>query len=566
MTESLPASGRPVATPAKTTVAIVGGGPVGLLLAAELGVLGVSTTVLSEIYGTSTHPKGNTHGARSMEIYRRHGLSSALRARGLSTRHRTDVAYYTTLLGHELHRVPMPTPSESIVESRQPETRWPTPEPQFRSSQLVLEPLLLERAQQYAKVDVRFGHRVAELTDHGDRVELGIDVPDGGRTTLQADYVVGCDGGRSFVRRELGVLFEGEGGLTLDFMGGRMLATYFRAPGLQNRLRHPHAWQNWFILPHLRALMLTLDAENDLYLLHYQLPADASDAKAFADVLDEVVGAPVPAEVISAAEWRAGVSLVAAQFRVGRCFLAGDAAHLFTPTGGFGLNTGIEDAFNLGWKLAAVKAGWAAESLLDSYESERRPVAERNTGYALTLARRNGECPVGADIQAETPAGDAARAAAGRHLRKYARWEYDTPGIQLGVSYRHSSIVVDDGSPERPDSPIDYVPCAAPGSRLPHVWLPDGTSLYDRLGREFTLIGLGPMRSSAAWVDAAAARGVPLTVLDLANSPELEAALGAGWLLVRPDQHIAWRGGASDPAVVLDIVTGCRVENVQKTA
>jgi 2-polyprenyl-6-methoxyphenol hydroxylase-like FAD-dependent oxidoreductase len=550
----------------KTTVAIVGGGPVGLLLAAELGMRGVRATVLSEVMGTSTHPKANTHTARSMEIYRRHGISAALRARGLSKRRRTDVAYYTRLLGHELHRVPLPAPDESIAESMQPGTRWPTPEPQFRSSQLVLEPVLLERAQRYPSVDVRFGHRVVAITQGGDGVDVDIELAAGARTTMHADYVVGCDGGRSFVRREIGVAFEGEGGLSLDFMGGRMAATYFRAAGLQSRLRHAYAWQNWFLQPGLRALMLALDADDDLYLLHYQLPADERAAMAFQDVLDGIVGEHTPAEVISAVVWRAGVSLVAEKFRVGRCFLAGDAAHLFTPTGGFGLNTGIEDACNLGWKLAAVNAGWAAGTLLDTYEAERKPVAERNTRYALNLARRNGECPVDAAIEEDTPAGEAARGAARAHLAAFARWEYDTPGIQLGVNYHGSRIVVDDGSPEQPDSPIEYVPDAAPGSRLPHVWLARGTSLYDQLGSEFTLIGLGNMDAAAGWRTAAAARGVPLTILDLSASLELRALVQADWVLVRPDQHIAWRGDAADPSRVLDSVTARSAEYIAQPA
>jgi 2-polyprenyl-6-methoxyphenol hydroxylase-like FAD-dependent oxidoreductase len=549
-----------------TAVAIVGGGPVGLLLAAELGARGVRVMVLGENAGTATHPKANTHTARSMEIYRRHGISSELRARGLSRGRRTDVAYYTRLLGHELHRVGLPTPAESIAETREVPTRWPTPEPQFRSSQLVLEPLLLEFAQHYPSVDVRFGHRVVKVTDRGSNVVLDVEVTGAGRTAIEAGYAVGCDGGRSFMRRELGLRFEGEGGLSLDFMGGRMQATYFHAPGLQRRLRHPHAWQNWFLLPGLRALMLTLDAENDLYLLHYQPPPDASAAKSFADVLDAVVGAPVEAEVISAAEWRAGVSLVAEHFRSDRCFLAGDAAHLFTPTGGFGLNTGIEDACNLGWKLAAVLAGWAPEALLDTYEAERKPVAERNTNYALTLARRNGECPVDPAIEDDGPAGERARAAAQRHLAAYARWEYDTPGIQLGVSYRGSPAVVDDGSPAVPDSPTEYVPNAVPGSRLPNVWLPGGEPLYDRLGFGFTLIGLGPMRAVHAWRSAAAERGIPLAILDLAASRELRALVQADWILVRPDLHVAWRGDAADPGAILDTVTARTTARIQEPA
>ena len=355
------------------------------------------------------------------------------------------------------------------------------------------------------------------------------------------------------MRRAIGMRLQGESGLELEFMGGRMLATYFHAPGLQQLRRHPHAWQNWFILPHVRALFLTLDADNDLYLLHYQFPAEG-EARDFYDVLDEVVGAHVPAEVISSAEWRAGISLVAPNFRAGRAFLAGDAAHLFTPTGGFGLNTGIEDAFNLGWKLAAVHAGWAPPQLLDSYDAERRPVAYRNTDYALTLARRNGECPVSGDIEASGAAGEAARLAARAHLARNARWEYDTPGIQLGVSYRGSPVIVDDGSHEQPDSPIDYVPNAVPGSRLPHVWLANGASLYDMLGPEFTLIALGANAGTDAWIPVAASRGLPLTIVHLPDCPELWALAGVNSLLVRPDQHIAWRGETSDPGAILDIV------------
>jgi 2-polyprenyl-6-methoxyphenol hydroxylase-like FAD-dependent oxidoreductase len=548
------------------TVAIVGGGPVGLLLACELGMRGISAIVLNEGTATSTHPKANTHSARSMEIYRRHGMSDVLRARGLSKQQRTDVAYYTRLLGHGLHRVPLPTPVGAIEETRRPQTRWPTPEPQFRTSQLILEPVLLERARRFPSVDLRYGHRVTALADDGRGVTLDVETVNGERSTVRAAYAVGCDGGRSFVRNAIGERLQGEGGIDLTFMGGRMEATYFRAPGLQRRLRHPHAWQNWILLPHLRALLLALDAKRDLYLLHYQFPADPNDAKPFAEVLAEVVGVPTPCEVISAAEWRAGVSLVAKRFRVGRCFLAGDAAHLFTPTGGFGLNTGIEDAVNLAWKIGAVEAGWATPALLDSYEAERKPIAERNTAYALTLARRNGEAPVGADIEADSAAGNAARAAAAAHLQQFARWEYDTPGIQLGASYYGSGIIAGDGSPAPPDSPIEYVPNAVPGSRLPHVWLSDGSSLYDRLGPEFTLIALGAVANGAPWTQAAATRGIPLKLLHLPNAADLRMLAGAEWVLVRPDQYIAWRGDAADANIILDAVTGRKAASALTTA
>jgi 2-polyprenyl-6-methoxyphenol hydroxylase-like FAD-dependent oxidoreductase len=550
----------------RATVAIVGGGPCGLMLASELGVRGISTILLTEGAGTATHPKANTHNARSMEIYRRHGLSAVFRERSPSKSYATDVAYYTRLVGHELHRVSLPSPGDAVLETLQPGTRWPTPEPQFRSSQLVLEPVLLARTEEFASVDVRFNQTLVGLTQHPDHVELTVEQTGGGKSVISVDFVVGCDGGRSFVRRAMGTRLAGEGGLELDFMGGRMVATYFRASGLGALRPHPHAWQSWFILPHIRALMLTLDADNDLYLLHYQLPADGSESMTFQGVLDEVIGAPIEAEIISSAEWRAGVSLVAERFRVGRCFIAGDAAHLFTPTGGFGVNTGVDDVFNLGWKLAGVSKGWAGLALLDSYEAERKPVAERNTGYALTLARRNGECPVGPDIEAATPGGEAARAAASQHLQSFARWEFDTPGIQLGFSYRHSPAIVDDGSPELPDDPITYVPNAVSGSRLPHVWLDDGSSLYDRLGPEFTLIGLGSTQLATAWTAAAKAAGLPLSVLMLPEAAELKALAQCDWLLVRPDQVIAWRGQTEDPAAILDVVAGRAPAEIRATA
>ena len=249
------------------TVAIVGGGPVGLLLAAELGVRGVPAIVLNDNASTSSHPKANTHSARSMEIYRRHGISAELRERGLSKSYRTDVAYYTRLVGHELHRVQLPAPAESIAEAQEPGTRWPTPEPQFRSTQLVLEPLLLERARQFPCVDVRFGQRVVELTDRGRCRRSG---RRSGRRATTAD----SRGLRRRLRRR--AQFRAarhrnaaarRGRPRVGLHGRPDAGDLFPRSGVTRAPPFPACLaERGFCCPHLRALLLTLDADDDVYL------------------------------------------------------------------------------------------------------------------------------------------------------------------------------------------------------------------------------------------------------------------------------------------------------------
>jgi len=262
--------------------------------------------------------------------------------------------------------------------------------------------------------------------------------------------------------------------------------------------------------------------------------------------------------VISSAPWRAGIGLVAEHYGKGRCFLVGDAVHLFTPTGGFGLNTGIEDAFNLGWKLAAVCKGSAGSFLLDSYEIERHPIGQRNTRYALELAQNNGACPVSTALDDDGPSGQAARAATTAHLKQFARREFDTPGVQLGARYDDSPIVIPVNEAAPPDSPNTFIPSSVPGGRLPHAWLSDGRALFDALGAEFTLVGFNIAAVDAeAWGVAANSLRIDLTVLDLGRESAL-ADIGPDCLLVRPDQHIAWRGkaGRADPESILRVATG----------
>jgi len=418
-----------------------------------------------------------------------------------------------------------------------------------------VEPVLLERALSFPSVKIRFGWRAMELVQDDEEVRLTVESVEGHeREQVAADFAVGCDGGRSFLRKALGIRFIGESGLEMDFLGGHMLATYFRAPTLLQRFPHADTWMHWIMQPAGRAILVVIDVSENEFLVHFQLKPDQKPEQIdFAARLEAICGEAVPYQIISSAPWRAGIGLVAERYASGRCFLVGDAVHLFTPTGGFGLNTGIEDAFNLGWKLAAACQGNAGPQLLASYEIERLPIGKRNTHYALELARNNGLCPVSNALDQDGAAGDAARAATTAHLAKFARWEFDTPGVQLGARYDQSPIIFPDGRAAPPDSATEYVPSGVPGGRLPHAWLPDGRSLFDQLGPDFSLICLSGERSKERWRAAAVRAKLELAILDLSEERSLAAILDTEYVLVRPDQHIAWRGeGANaDPDSIL---------------
>jgi hypothetical protein len=272
---------------------------------------------------------------------------------------------------------------------------------------------------------------------------------------------------------------------------------------------------------------------------HTQLDSDQDEnsvtEKDAVSMVQQAVGLPLRVEVIARAPWTAGHSLVAEKFRQGRVFIGGDAAHLFTPTGGLGYNTAIEDAVNLGWKLAAVIRGTASEKLLASYEAERRPLALRNTAYAKGFADSLGNYVPPREIEDDTPAGDEARKRAGEYYAAHGRAEFNIPGITFGGRYDGSPAIVADGTAPPPDSANVYISSACPGGRPPHLWMPDGRSLYDLFGFEWTLLQLG--ESDAA----VPAESPTLKVLNVKNE-EARDLYGADFVLIRPDQIVAWRG------------------------
>jgi 2-polyprenyl-6-methoxyphenol hydroxylase-like FAD-dependent oxidoreductase len=547
-------------------VAIVGGGPVGLMLALFLDRHGVRSVVFNTEDTTRWHPKGSTHNSRTMEHYRRLGISAQVRRLGLPQDHPTDVAYLTRFNGWELARIPMPTEREKMARVARAPATDQVPEPIHRANQMYVEQFLLTHARTRPNIALRFGWRVGIFREQPDGVIVRAEhAADGATEAWRADFLVGCDGGQSLVRRALGIQYAGQDSLKQAFFGGRMVSTHLRAPTLyRDILGTRRAWQYWVVNPELRTAMVALNGDDEFLLwTQHPDPSQPPDDAAITQAMRRCTGADIPVEIVEHRAWTSGVALVSESFGRGRVLLAGDAVHLFTPTGGFGMNTGIEDAANLSWKLAAMVQGWGGAKLLDSYELERKPIAHRNTGAARALARNVGDVKVLPAMEADSPAGEAARREAGAYLASFGE-EFASIGVQLGARYDDSPIIVPDGTPPADDF-TRYTPTGVPGGRAPHLWLGKahgaGDSLFDRLGIGFTLLRLGPKPADGApLVAAARARGVPLHVLEVPLS-EARDLYGCDLALVRPDQHIAWRGNRlpADTDHLLAHVVGAEV-------
>ncbi len=539
----------------QTPVLIVGGGMVGLSLAVELGCRDVPCILISEGEGTATHPQGNTLNARTMEHYRRLGLSAEIRAAGLPADHATDVVYATRFAGWELARLPMPSTSEKLADAAQTAQ---TPEPIHRANFFFIEPILKARADALPSVDIRFGHRLVEFTQDPSGVSATVmQVADGTTVEIRCDWMVGCDGARSTVRQALDIGYAGKGGEDETFMRGRMLSTYVDAPALADVMNFAPGWHYWTVNADDRSSIAALDARGKYVVLTRMPPDEDETTVDAAAAFLGCVGTNIPVEVLSVKSWTAGLALVADSYQDGRVLMAGDAVHLFTPTGGFGMNTGVDDAANLGWKLAAVVQDWAPPSLLDTYEAERRPIGIRNTTMSHQFASAVAGLEIPPDLETDTASGEAERARIGAHLATFTE-EFRSLGIQLGARYDGSYLVVSDGTTPPPDSPFEYVPSAVPGGRAPHIWLAANEALFDRFGAHFTLLRLsGNSTNTEAMTSAAQARNIPCKVVDI-DENQVRKLYGADLILLRPDHHIAWRGNElpDDPDELWSRVTG----------
>lgn len=529
-------------TQLKSQVCIVGAGPVGLTLAMDLARRGIDVIMLEMRYrGEPPNVKCNHVSARSMEIFRQLGLAQKVRAVGLPDDYPNDVAYKTRFLGQELSRIKIPNRLTRYTAKGGPDTDWPTAEPPHRINQIYLEPILFAEAE--TKQNIRIFNRT-ELIDYVDAQDhctvYARDLDSGQAIEVQADFIIGCDGGRSLVRKKMGVQLSGVGEI------GKVQSTCIRAPELIHLLQDPPAWATFSVNPERGGNVYAIDGK-EVWLIHNYLIEGEDDFEAIDrdQSIRQILGvdAAFEYEVISKEDWTAR-RLVADQFRKNRSFICGDAAHLWVPMAGYGMNAGIADAMNLSWTLAAYLKGWAGEEILEIYQIERQPITAQVSKFAMNhaiqLHKERQKVP--RNIEEESQEGQESRQQFGQMLYDLNVRQYCCSGLNFGYYYDQSPIIHYDNEPA-PDYDMNvFTSSTVPGCRLPHFWLKDGTSLYDHLGDDYTLLHFGYLTEDQILQQTVAEMGIPLKILNLQQSMPVDLGYKTHLVMVRPDQHIAWRG------------------------
>jgi 2-polyprenyl-6-methoxyphenol hydroxylase-like FAD-dependent oxidoreductase len=530
-------------------VLIVGAGPTGLTLAIDLGRRGVRTTIIEQKEAPQFLPKMERCNARTMEIYRRMGIADEVRAAGLPARCPMDIFVVLSLMEPPLVHHPHPSVAQAKAQIAKSDDGGLPLEPYQLISQYTLEPLLKSIAERLPSVTVRYGCELVGFEQDETSVTAQVKESGGSRTTLRAAYMVGCDGGGSVVRRQLGISLQGEANIQ------QLRQALYYCEDLYDRIpigkgRHYH------VVDTEGSFLIVQDSTRH-FTLHSVVETDADMARMF----ERTVAMPVEYEMLYVGQWKMNL-LLAKRYGAGRVFLAGDAVHLVIPTGGLGMNTGVGDAVDLSWKLAATLAGWGGHKLLSSYETERRQVGARNvaaSGFA-TQGRRRWRALYRAEIREPTPAGTALREALARVADVEQHKATEMIGAELGYRYDGSPLIAAEPGEGPEHDFMTYVPTTWPGARLPHVWLDDGRAMQERIGygHGYTLLQLGGTKADAAGLQRGfAAIGAPLQILDVADTRPRDI-YGYDLFLLRPDMHVVWRGNEAppEPAKLAALATG----------
>lgn len=523
----------------------------------DLAWRGIDVTVIEQrSAGEPPSVKCNHIAARTMETFRRLGIVREVRNAGLPDDYPNDVVFRTRATGYELTRIPIPSREHRYTARDGPDTQWPTPEPAHRINQIYFEPILFRHATQMPKLTVINRVRAESIQQNSDGVRLTALHLDSGHTlTLECQYLIGCDGGRSGIRREIGARLVG------DEVIQRVQSSYIRAPALLGLITPPRAWMSYLYNPERAGNLVAIDGKEKWLLHNYLLPHEQDFESVDRDAGIRLllgVGRDFKYEILAKEDW-IGRRLVADSLRDRRVFICGDAAHLWVPYAGYGMNAGIADAMSLSWLLAAHLQGWAPEAILDAYQRERLPITDQVSRFAMKHAEGaiQERTTLPPEIEDDTPAGAAARARVGKAAYELNVQQFACAGLNFGYYYDASPLIAYDGEQQPRYSMYDYTPSTVPGCRTPHLWLADGRSLYDAVGRDYTLLRFDPTVDVSAVTQAAAQRGVPLDVLDV--QPREPATLYRHKLLLsRPDQHVAWRGDRlpADPGALIDLVRG----------
>ncbi len=525
-----------------TQVIVVGAGPVGLCAALELALRGIEIAIVDPVADLAerSHPRARTANLRSAEHFRRWGISDAVRAEtGFPIDWPSRVEFRTTLAGYLIA-----TFEDALLSS--PEQSDLYPEPSIQIRQVHVEAAARARLAQLPNVATYYGQEVAELAETDVGVRAVVRGPEGA-AVLHAAYVIGADGGRSIVRRAFNFEMIGQTAISNN------VQVLFRAPGIYEALGIRRGFQYWCLSSTPPGFIQTTSPFDEFTLSLHKLPdPDSFIAAGVDDAVRSAIGSDYPFEVTGVDPWTIHAR-IAENYRKGSAFVVGDAARQHSTYGGHGMNVGVSDAADIGWKLAAVLSGLAPRALLDTFNIERRPIGVAVLEEATASFQSSPVNLVHPGMNDSGPAGDAVRAQLRDTIRVEKAQQFQHIGTQLGYNCAGSPIIVSDGSTGPKWTPNVYQPSASPGYIAPHSWLADGTSLYDHFGQWYTLLVLGEVTPDA---------GLPsrewLTQLRIPDD-QLRDLYEADYVLVRPDQHVAWRGNNSPTDDVLETAIGARL-------